>query len=55
MRRRQLYALEAGGCAPPVIVESPKVIPDAVRVRKVCPRCGKTGRGIHIHIQHCKK
>lgn len=34
-------------------IEPPIIVPD--RSKKLsCPKCGKTGRGIVIHIRNCK-
>lgn len=39
----------------PVVVpfSTPIPVPEAPQ-RIVCPKCGKTGRGIKIHIRNCK-
>lgn len=35
-------------------VEPPPIIVPDKAVKLSCPKCGKTGRGIVIHIRNCK-
>lgn len=43
-------------CAPEPIadLDEPPIIKPDHSVRLSCPKCGKTGRGIVIHIRNCK-
>lgn len=34
--------------------QQPSIEPPAKPARRSCPKCGKTGRGIVIHIRNCK-
>lgn len=34
-------------------IDAPIIVPDK-SVKLSCPKCGKTGRGIVIHIRNCK-
>lgn len=38
---------------PPEEINPPIIIPDHGK-KLSCPKCGKTGRGIVIHIRNCK-
>lgn len=39
---------------PDAVVEPPPIVIPDKSVRLSCPKCGKTGRGIVIHIRNCK-
>lgn len=49
---------EAVAAPEPVVVAEPEIEPPIIvpdkSVRLSCPKCGKTGRGIVIHIRNCK-
>lgn len=39
---------------PDAVVEPPPIVIPDKSARLSCPKCGKTGRGIVIHIRNCK-